>query len=218
MAVTRTIDVRAGGPVLPAPPRTSLRLQLLRRSASMMFTSLAGAVLFSAWITVVAVSPITVGALLLLPATAVVRGYANVHRRGAGRLLGTPIPAPYRTDERPGAFTRIWTIIRDPASWRDATWLLLHSIVGFLTSTLAVVLFAGSVFYLIYPFLYWVTPQSVFGTPFGDWRELHSVAGATVMMPFALVSFGLWLALQVPLTRAELALSRSLLGPRAQAR
>jgi hypothetical protein len=34
------------------------------------------------------------------------------------------------------------------------------------------------VFYLIYPFLYWVTP-SVFGTPFGDWHALHSVTDAT---------------------------------------
>jgi hypothetical protein len=81
------------------------------------------------------------------------------------------------------------------------------------TSALAVTLFLGSVFYLIYPFLYWVTPPSVFGTPFGGWLELHSVAGATVMMPLALVTLALWLALQVPLTRAELALTRSLLGP-----
>jgi len=183
----------------------------------MMFTSLVGAVLFSAWITAVAVAPITVTAPLLLPITAVVRAYANAHRRGAARLLGTPIPAPYRSAERAGVLSRVQTIIRDPASWRDALWLLLHSTVGCVTSALAVTLFLGSVFYLIYPFLYWVTPPSVFGTPFGGWLELHSVAGATVMMPLALVTFALWLALQVPLTRAELALTRSLLGPRTSA-
>jgi hypothetical protein len=216
--MTSTIDVRADGPVLATPRRPAVRLQLLGRSASMMFTSLIGAVLFSAWIAAVAVSPITLSASLLLPITAVVRRYANKHRRDAGRLLGTPIAAPYRTAERPGVFDRIWTIIRDPASWRDALWLLLHTIVGCVTSALAVTLFAGTVFYLIYPFLYWVTPPSVFGRPFGGWLELHSVADATLMMPLALVSFGLWLALQVPLTRAEVALTRSLLGPRTPGR
>jgi hypothetical protein len=219
MTATRTIDVRADVPVLPAPRRMPVRLQLLGRSASMMFTSLTGAVLFSAWITGVALAPITLSASLLVPISAVVRRYANAHRREAAVLLGTPIPAPYRTDEqRPGVFGRIATIIKDPASWRDARWLLLHSIVACLTSALAVTLFVGSVFYLIYPFLFWVTPQRVFGRPFGGWHELHSVADATMMMPFALVSFGLWLVLQVPLTRAELALTRSLLGPRTSSR
>lgn len=195
----------------------SARWHLLGRSASVMFTSLTGAGLFSVWITVVALSPITVSAPLLLPITAMVRAYANVHRRSAGRWLGTPIPAPYRPRERSDPFRRVLTIVRDPASWRDALWLLLHSVVGCLTSTLAVTLFLGSVLYLIYPFLYWVTPPNVFRTPFGPWHELHSVAGATVVMPLALVAFALWYVLQVPLSRMELALTRSLLGPRTPA-
>lgn len=208
-----TTDGPAGaGEVLPSSRRTAVRLHLLGRSACIMFTSLIGAVLLSAWLTVVAVVPITVTAPLLLPITAVVRAYADAHRRGAGRLLGTPIPAPYRTAEGLSVLSRVWIIVRDPASWRDALWLLLHSVVGFLTSVLAVTLFAGTVFYLLYPILFWVTPQPVFGNPFGHWHELHSVAAATIMMPLGLVSFGLWLALQVPLTRAELALTRSLLG------
>jgi hypothetical protein len=180
----------------------------------MMFTSLSGALLFSAWITVVALAPITVSASVLLPITALVRTYANAHRRNTSRLLGTPIPAPYQPAERRGALSRVWTILRDPASWRDALWLLLHSIVGCLTSALSVTLFLGAPFYLIYPFLFWVTPAPAFRSPFGDWFQLHSVAEATVMMPLALVAFGLWLVLQVPLSRLELTLNRSLLGPR----
>ena len=208
------MDAPASRPVLPAPRWYSLRLHLLGRSISTMFTSLIGAVLFSAWITMVAISPLALTAPLLLPVTAMVRAYANAHRRSASRLLGTPIPAPYRPVERPGVLGRVSAIVRDPASWRDALWALLHSIVGCVTSTVAVSLFFGSVFYLIYPFLYWVTPPSVFGKPFGTWHELHSVADATVMMPLALITFGLWLALQLLLTRLELALTRSLLGPR----
>lgn len=200
--------------MLPEPRRRFLRLHLLGRSTWVMFTSLGGALLFSVWITVAAISPITIFAPLLPPTTRMVRAYANAHRRNTGRLLGAPIPAPYRLAERRRGLGRVWGIVRDPASWRDALWLLLHSIVGCVTSALAVWLFVGSAFYLIYPVLFWVTPRSVFGTPFGGWFELHSIADATVMMPFALVAFGLWLALQIPLTRIELALTRSLLGPR----
>jgi hypothetical protein len=180
----------------------------------MMFTSLAGILLFSAWITVVALAPITICAPLLLPVTAMVRSYANAHRRSTSQLLGTPIPAPYQRAERNTAFGRVWSIIKDPASWRDALWLLLHSIVAWVTSALSVTLFLGSVFYLIYPFLFWITPPPVFRTPLGDWYVLHSVADATVVMPLGLVALGLWWLLQVPLSRLELTLNRSLLAAR----
>jgi hypothetical protein len=205
-------DVPATRAVLPPPRHFSLRLHLLARSVGVMFTSMVGVVLFSLWVTFVAVSPITLVAPLVLPVTALVRAYANAHRRGAARLLGRPVEAGYRRRERPGLIARIWTIERDGASWRDALWLLLHAIVACVTATLAVALFLGSVFYLIYPFLYWVTPPHVFDRPFGDWLRLHSVADATIAMPLGLVSFGLWFALQLPLARAELGLTAKLLG------
>jgi len=201
-------------PVLPAARHYSLRLHLLARSVLMMLTSMAGVALFVLWVTLVAVSPITLLAPLVIPATALVRGYADAHRRAAGRLLGAPVEADHRTPDRPGLFRRVWTIESDPASWRDALWLPVHAVVAFATATLAVALFIGSVFYLIYPFLYWVTPQDVFGRPFGGWLEFHSVADSTVVMPLALVCFGLWFWLQLPLTRAELNVTRALLGER----
>jgi hypothetical protein len=213
--MTTMNDVAAPRPVLPAPRHSSIRLHLLGRSTIVMLTSMTGVALFAVWITLVAVSPITIVAPLVLPATAAVRAYANLHRRSAARLLGRPIHAHYRTSARPGFVARIWTIERDPASWRDTAWLLLHAIVACLTSTLAFALFVGSVFYLIYPFLYWVTPQNAFGRPFGGWLEFHSVADATIMMPLAAVAFTLWFVLQLPLTRMELSLTRALLGPRS---
>jgi hypothetical protein len=211
--MTAMRDRTATPSVLPAR-HYPLRLHLLVRSAVVMVTSMVGVALFSVWIALVAVSPVTLVAPLVLPATGLVRAYANAHRRAASRLLGISMRAPYRTPDRPGLFRRIWTIERDPASWRDAAWLLLRAVVACVTSTLAFALFAGTVFYLIYPFLYWVTPQNAFGRPFGGWLEFHSVADATIMMPLALVCFALWFALQLPLTRAELTLTRSLLSPR----
>ena len=53
----------------------------------------------------------------------------------------------------------------DPARWRDLLGLFLAMTVGFTISLLVIVLAASWVYYLIYPFLFWVTPPAVFGTP-----------------------------------------------------
>ncbi len=210
--MTTMKDTAPAPVVLPPARRTAVRLHLLARSTVLMFTSMTGVALFCLWITLVAVSPITIVAVLVLPATALVRGYAGIHRRAAAGLLGTPIEARYRSTDGRGAIGRVWTIERDPASWRDAWWLLAHAVVAFVTSVLSFTLFAASIFYLIYPFLYWVTPERVFNRPFGDWWELQSVGQSTLVMPAAIVTFGLWYALQIPLARAELRVTRALLG------
>ena len=212
--MTTTRDDPRAAIALPPARRTSVRLHLLARSTVLMITSMVGVVLFCVWIALVAVSPITIVAPLVLPVTAAVRGYAGFRRREAARLLGTPIETRYRSLEGRGVIARVWTIERDPASWRDAWWLLAHAVVACVTSTLSVVLFASTVFYLIYPFLYWVTPPEVFRRPLGDWWTLHSVAQSTVVMLLAVVTFGLWFVLQIPLARAELALTRALLRHR----
>jgi hypothetical protein len=210
------VEDAAPAPVTPPPPtlpperHPSVRLHLLLRAFGVAFTSLLGVVPFALWITSVALAPVTLLAPLVLPTTALVRGYANTHRRRAARLLGTPMPEPYRADEGRGPLRRIWQIVRDPASWRDAWWLFCHAVVGPVTAVLNIALFAGGVFYLIYPFLFWVTPERVFDHPFGH-HSLHSATDATVMMPLSLVCFGLWFVLVLPLTRLELATTHALL-------
>jgi hypothetical protein len=199
-------------PTLPPVRRPPLRLYLTGRALVVLATCMVGVALFSVWVTAVAISPITFVAALVLPATALVRGYANAHRRVVHRLLGRTLLPGYRQPAKPGLISRIWTIERDPASWRDALWCLFHGVVACLTSALTVALFGGGLFYLLYPFLYWVTPQRVFGRPFGDLIEFHSVAQAAVMTPIAVVCFGFWYALVLPLARAELALTCRLLG------
>jgi hypothetical protein len=201
-------------PALPAARAATLRLHLLGRSVIVLLTALPiGLALFVLWVVLAALSPITVVAPLLVPVTAAVRGYAQACRREASALLGAPVAAKYRAN-RPGLFGRLRTILTDPASWRDALWLPVHGVVAFTGAVLSATFFLASVFYAIYPFLYWVTPQRAFGRPFGDWHELHSVNDAMLMTPLALVCFGLWYGLQLPLVRAELAVTRALLGHR----
>lgn len=210
------MSVTADSPALPARRVPAVRLRLLARSATLMVTSMAGVALFCVWVTFVAISPITIVAPLVVPITALVRTYANAHRRSAQRLLGRPITAGYRAPDRPGLLRRVWSIERDPASWRDALWLLVHAVVAGVTATLSIALFGGGLLYLIYPFLYWVTPQAVFGRPFGGLVHLHTVGQAALMMPLGLLVLGLWHLTALPLARAELAVTQRLLGTRPQ--
>jgi hypothetical protein len=212
--MTTTTQFPPSPPVLPAARKASLRVHLFGRSVVIMLTSMTGVALFVLWVTLVAISPISIVAPLLIPVAALVRAYANAHRRSAADLLGAVIEPSYRTPSRPGLARRIWNLESDPASWRDALWLLVHAVVAFVTSTLAVMLLLGSVFYAIYPFLFWVTPEAVFGHPFGGLVHFHTVGQASVMMALAPVAFGLWLALQLPLSRAELRVTQAMLGHR----
>lgn len=206
--------IPTGPPATTVPPlrasRAPLRLTLLGRAFVLMFTSLTGVALFCFWVTAVAIAPITIAAPLVLPVTALVRRYADVHRRSASRAVGRLVERPYASVRSRG-LRRVWDVVRDPASWRDAWWLLAHGVVATVTSALTVALFAGGMFYLSYPLLYAVTPQRVFGHPFTQSFTLHSVGQATIMMPLALVCFGLWYGLAVPLARAEVAVSCALL-------
>jgi hypothetical protein len=197
------------------PPRRvptsglGLRLRLLGRAAVHSLTALLGLALFPLWLTLVAVSPLTIIAWLVLPATGLVRAYADAHRQATGTLLGAPIARPYRATG--GSWLhRVWRIVRDPASWRDAAWLLVHAVIGFSVAVVQVFLFLGTAFYLIYPFLFWVTPAPVFRQPFGFFT-LHSVAQAALLEPLAVAAFALWWFTAIPLSRIEASLTRALL-------
>jgi hypothetical protein len=66
---------------------------------------------------------------------------------------------------------------------------------------------------LIYPFLWWVTPDSVFGTPFGFFH-IHTLSGTWLMMPVAALSFGLWVATDRWLLGTVARLAARMLGRR----
>ncbi len=74
--------------------------------------------------------------LLTLPAT---RALARVHRRMAARVLGSPVPADYRSTEGSGVLERLRTWAADPMTWREEAWLLATFALS-LTMSLVVVL------------------------------------------------------------------------------
>ena len=84
-------------------------------------------------------SLVVIGIGLLLLAVPSCRWLADQHRAMAGRVLGTPLPSPYRPAPG-GPVTRVVTWARDPMTWRDLAWLLASATVGLVLSLLVVLL------------------------------------------------------------------------------
>jgi signal transduction histidine kinase len=68
--------------------------------------------------------PLTLGCLALL------RPYADLHRRFASGYLHSPVPSAYRSFRRSGVFGRLRDFGEDPATWRDLLWLFLNATFG----------------------------------------------------------------------------------------
>jgi signal transduction histidine kinase len=76
--------------------------------------------------------------LLTFPAS---RALADVHRRMAADILGSPVPAAYRPVGDAGLIRRLRIWAADPMTWRDQAWLLLAMPLALTLSLLVLVLF-----------------------------------------------------------------------------
>ncbi|NYI45077.1 signal transduction histidine kinase [Nocardioides aromaticivorans] len=84
------------------------------------------------------------GVVLLAGVLPAMRGLVGIHRWIASRLLGAPLPAPYRP--LPGGLLRdLNTRATDPLTWREILWMLWAMTFGFAISLLALALFLGVV-------------------------------------------------------------------------
>ena len=125
----------------------------------------------------------------------------------AGQILGEPLEQSYR-DSPGGPLRRLRVWVTDPARWRDLAGLFLASTLGLVTSVLVISLLGGSVFYLIYPFLWWVTPDGIFDLPLG-FITIDTFSETFLMWLGAGVLFALWRWVGGPLVRARARLDRA---------
>jgi signal transduction histidine kinase len=195
----------------PAPPRIPRIAQPFVGLALAVLAQL-GIAFFVLNVVSVPLIAVWVGIPMLLVVVPCVRWFANLHRTLLGSLTGVQIQRPYRTPPMPGMLMRLRTILTDPATWRDIAWLLVNAVIGFTLTLLSTVLFLSSIFYLIYPFLVWVTPDGVFTQPFGGLFTVN-VATSFFVIPVGLLAFLLWRAVGGGLLKADATLAKSLLGP-----
>jgi signal transduction histidine kinase len=115
------------------------RLALLGWAVTLTVLACLGLVLFIVTITGIGLVLVSVGILMLFGCLPLVRWFANVHRRWAGNLLGTPIPSAYRTPPNGNALLRLWARARDRGTWRDLLWLLVNGTVGLVLAIIGIV-------------------------------------------------------------------------------
>jgi signal transduction histidine kinase len=164
------------------------------------------------WVAVLVVAALCVLVLGLpwLPeAFGPLRSLARAERKRAGAALGHDIPEPYRPVE--GRWPRrAATLLRDPATWRDVVWLLVHGLTGTFGGLTAVALWPAIVTSATIP-LYWrlLPPGTVTAfVPVTTWTEALTLPFAQAAVYAAAVY---WL---VPLAaRGQLRLAERLLRP-----
>ena len=87
--------------------------------------------LFVVTVTGAALVTVWVGLPMLLGGMYLVRPIAGFHRRELARVDGgPPIESPYLATPSGNLLLRVRALFRDPATYRDATWLLVNGSVG----------------------------------------------------------------------------------------
>lgn len=221
--MTRSDARLAPGSTLPAPargPRAGLvlRLELLGWSLMLLLASVVAFGLLLLWSTAVALVAIGAGLPVAVLATVLVRWFADRHREWAEQWTGEPVARPYLPLPEGNWLTRLWAILRDPATWRDWAWMAANSVAGWFTAGGSFLIFAAGVFYLVYPLVFALTPEQVFRTPLGPNFHLQTVTESFVMVPFGVACLALWYVSAVPFARLNAWVIRSLLAPTEQAR
>jgi signal transduction histidine kinase len=103
---------------------------------------------------VLALTLVLLGLPLLPEAVLVLRRFATIERRRAGRLVGVPIPERY-VPLTGTLRERLRGTVKDPATYRDALWLLVQGSVGWLVGVVVL--------------SYWLTIPILLSVPFW-WR------------------------------------------------
>jgi signal transduction histidine kinase len=154
--------------------------------------------------------------LLLFVAAPAVQALTRAERARAGRLLGTPIPAPYRPARR-GLMARYAGVFSDPATWRDLAWLWLHSVYGPAAALLTLTAWASAAFGITMPLWWAVVPDHMDGSRFYG-AHIDRLSGALLAIPIGVGAAVVGALLSRPLAAGEAYAARWLLAPTARAR
>jgi signal transduction histidine kinase len=135
-------------PETPEPPGPFL---LTGYAAAQLGMSIALLVLFVGWLVGGVLAVLWVGLVLLVAVIPATRALANVHRSMAGRVLGSPVPDPYRPVPS-GFFNRLRGYATDPMTWRDLAWLPVAFAASFTINLIVIILALGVVTWFIWWF------------------------------------------------------------------
>ncbi len=207
-ATIGTVDRR----VLSFGQGLAWRLRLSGLALAYVLLAVPAVALVAVTTAALGVAVVGVGLVLLLLLVPLSAQLADAHRFIASRVLGVEIPRPYRrsSSSSPRGLLRTWA--SDPARWRDYAWLWVKITLGWATAWVAFGLTLGVLWYTVFPFVYWVTPDGAFDMDYGFY-VLDSQAESFLEWVFLPIIFGLWWMLEPPLVRFVAMLDRGMLAP-----
>jgi len=152
-------------PLVPPPPRVADRsLKALARDSLYLATSLPLAiVVFTVIVTGVALSlglaVLSIGIVVALATFASARLAADLERRRAGAVLGTPI-TPTRRPVGSGLFGTLRRDLTDPLAWREVAHALVSLPIATVAWSLWLTLWSGAIGYTTAPLWTWALPDA----------------------------------------------------------
>lgn len=188
------------------------RLELTGLALAYVFLAVPAVALVCVLSTALGVAVVGVGMALLLLFVPLNRQLANVHRRLSGRILGTRIEEPYLPTRSMSGFALLRAWMNDPARWRDFAWTWMSASLGWALAWISFGLGLAVVWFLVYPFVFAVTPDGVFDVNYGIWK-IDTQIESFFEWIWMFVSFGIWWKLEPVLMRWRAELDRSLLSP-----
>jgi signal transduction histidine kinase len=159
---------------------------------------------------------LTVGIGLLYVAVPLTASLAGLHRRMAAAVIGRPVTAHYRPTSGLSVIERVKTWGRDPARWREFLWLIVDSSLGFVLAMLPITLLLGVLWFAVFPFIFWVTPQGVFDMDVG-FLTINTQEESFYAWAFSILCAFFWWLLAEPIVRLKAHIDRLMLsGGRAE--
>jgi signal transduction histidine kinase len=180
-----------------------------------VFLAIPALALFCFEATFIPLTIITVGVVMLAWIVPTVAGLAGVHRSMASRVLDEPVLPFYKSTEGLGILGRLQRWAGDSARWRDLGWLLVAASLGFALAMLSATIFLSIFWYLVFPFLFAVTPDGVFDMQLG-FMTIDTQAESFLVWTAALFFFLVWWFASIPLTRLRAGIDRAMLSNRTQ--
>jgi signal transduction histidine kinase len=213
--MTETID---SGPTAAGSSRARTENPLLRR---LRLTGLGwfyillfpvAITLFCLTVTFIPLVLVGVGVVFTLALIPLLRAYASGERLLAQSILGTRIENFYqpRTGAGPLRLLRTWAT--DPARWKDLLLLPIAFSAGFVLVMVVETIFLTGLFYLIFPYLFAVTPKGVFDMNLGV-LKVDSQNRSFVLWVPAVVALLIWWYITPAVMKARALITRGILSP-----
>ena len=188
-----------------------LARQAGRELAYLSIGGLTAIVAFCVWVTAVSVTlsliVFIIGLPLYLLSVIAFRWTAELDRRNAALLRGRALRATYRDHRGESFLARLSSTTRDLQTWKDLTWLVVHSVLGFAFAAIAVSAVASVLAAFVMPLWFWSIPA---GVDWGPW-SIDTLPLALLATVLSIPLAALTVLINRWMVRAELWLAEQLL-------